>query len=76
MQHAIKLIADSIGRIDQIAATIAAAVKERSVVTKEIVRSVQQAPGARSGTSAHTCAPARSIARQSKNPRAFLQRGF
>ena len=76
MQHAIELIADTIGRIGQIATTIAAAVKEQGAVTQEIVRSVQQAPGARSGTSSHTCTPARSIARQNKNPRAFLQRGF
>jgi len=57
MQHAIELIADTIGRIGQIATTIAAAVKEQGAVTQEIVRSVQQAAGgARSETSTHTCA--------------------
>ena len=42
---AIKAIADTIGRIDQIAATIAAAVEEQGAATQEIARSVQQAAG-------------------------------
>ena len=42
---AIKAIADIIGRIDQIAATIAAAVEEQGAATQEIARSVQQAAG-------------------------------
>ena len=45
MQHAIELIADTIGRIGQIAATIAAAMREHGAATQEIVRSVQQAAG-------------------------------
>jgi methyl-accepting chemotaxis protein len=40
---AIKAIADTIGRIDQIAATIAAAVEEQGAATQEIARSVEQA---------------------------------
>ena len=42
---AIKAIADTIGRIDQIAATIAAAVEEQGAATQEIARNVQQAAG-------------------------------
>jgi methyl-accepting chemotaxis protein len=41
--EAIKAITETIGRIDQIAATIAAAVEEQSAATQEIARSVQQA---------------------------------
>src|SRR5688572_32891462 len=42
---AIKAITETIGRIDQIAATIAAAVEEQGAATQEIARSVQQAAG-------------------------------
>src|SRR5688572_562183 len=42
---AIKAITETIGRIDQIAATIAAAVEQQGAATQEISRSVQQAAG-------------------------------
>jgi methyl-accepting chemotaxis protein len=42
---AIKAITETIGRIHQIAATIAAAVEEQGAATQEIARSVQQAAG-------------------------------
>jgi methyl-accepting chemotaxis protein len=42
---AIQAIASTIGRIDQIAATIAAAVEEQGAATQEISRSIQQAAG-------------------------------
>ncbi|WP_374380320.1 methyl-accepting chemotaxis protein [Dongia sp.] len=41
--QAIRGITDTIGRIDQIAATIAAAVEEQGAATREISRSIQQA---------------------------------
>ncbi len=42
---AIKAITETIGHIDQIAATIAAAVEQQGAATQEISRSVQQAAG-------------------------------
>jgi methyl-accepting chemotaxis protein len=58
---AIKAIADTIGRIDQIAATIAAAVEEQGAATQEIARSVQQAAGGAREVSDNVTAVSRSV---------------
>ena len=58
---AIKAITETIGRIDQIAATIAAAVEEQGAATQEIARSVQQAAGGARDVSDNVSAVSRSV---------------
>ena len=58
---AIKAITETIGRIDQIAATIAAAVEEQGAATQEIARSVQQAAGGARDVSDNVTAVSRSV---------------
>jgi methyl-accepting chemotaxis protein len=58
---AIKAITETIGRIDQIAATIAAAVEEQGAATQEIARSVQQAAGGARDVSDNVSAVSKSV---------------
>jgi methyl-accepting chemotaxis protein len=58
---AIKAIADTIGRIDQIAATIAAAVEEQGAATQEIARSVEQAASGARDVSENVSAVSQSV---------------
>ena len=58
---AIKAITETIGKIDQIAATIAAAVEEQGAATQEISRSVQQAAGGARDVSENVSAVAKSV---------------
>jgi methyl-accepting chemotaxis protein len=58
---AIKLITDTIARIDQIAATIAAAVEEQGAATREIARSVQQAATGARNVSENVSAVSQSV---------------
>jgi len=58
---AIKAITETIGRIDQIAATISAAVEEQGAATQEIARSVQQAAGGARDVSDNVTAVSRSV---------------
>jgi methyl-accepting chemotaxis protein len=58
---AIQAIADTIGKIDQIAATIAAAVEEQGAATQEISRSIQQAAGGAREVSDNVSVVAKSV---------------
>ncbi|MEZ5833818.1 MAG: cache domain-containing protein [Dongiaceae bacterium] len=58
---AIKAITETIGRIDQIAATISAAVEEQGAATQEIARSVQQAAGGAHAVSENVSAVSKSV---------------
>jgi methyl-accepting chemotaxis protein len=58
---AIQAIAETIGKIDQIAATIAAAVEEQGAATQEISRSIQQAAGGAREVSDNVSVVAKSV---------------